>query len=92
MAKHPFPVGRLKLRYDLVRHFKIIVFIFIFMRRLNCHFCFICSAADITPFPYAFQIGIIGENEEWLMVQQLANEPDARSLEVLDLNPYTYYR
>ncbi|XP_076739360.1 protein sidekick-2 isoform X6 [Maylandia zebra] len=38
------------------------------------------------------QIGIIGENEEWLMVHQLANEPDARSLEVLDLNPYTYYR
>lgn len=26
------------------------------------------------------------------MVQQLANEPDARSLEVLDLNPYTFYR
>ncbi|XP_069381286.1 protein sidekick-2 isoform X3 [Paralichthys olivaceus] len=38
------------------------------------------------------QIGIIGENEEWLMVHQLANEPDARSLEVLELNPYTFYR
>uniref|UniRef100_A0A3P8VT00 Sidekick cell adhesion molecule 2 n=1 Tax=Cynoglossus semilaevis TaxID=244447 RepID=A0A3P8VT00_CYNSE len=38
------------------------------------------------------QISIIGENEEWLLVHQLANEPDARSLEVLDLNPYTYYR
>ncbi|XP_029944460.1 protein sidekick-2 isoform X1 [Salarias fasciatus] len=38
------------------------------------------------------QIGVIGENEEWLMVQQLTNEPDARSLEVLDLNPYTFYR
>ncbi|KAI9539301.1 Protein sidekick-2 [Dissostichus eleginoides] len=38
------------------------------------------------------QIGIIGENEEWLMVHQLTNEPDARSLEVLDLNPYTFYR
>ncbi|XP_047428889.1 protein sidekick-2 isoform X3 [Mugil cephalus] len=38
------------------------------------------------------QVGIIGENEEWLMVQQLANEPDARSLEVQDLNPYTFYR
>uniref|UniRef100_A0A7N9AK39 Sidekick cell adhesion molecule 2a n=1 Tax=Mastacembelus armatus TaxID=205130 RepID=A0A7N9AK39_9TELE len=38
------------------------------------------------------QIGIIGENEEWLMVHQVANEPDARSLEVLDLNPYTFYR
>ncbi|KAM7387230.1 hypothetical protein PAMA_009714 [Pampus argenteus] len=38
------------------------------------------------------QIGIIGENEEWLIVHQLTNEPDARSLEVLDLNPYTFYR
>ncbi|KAJ4932428.1 hypothetical protein JOQ06_010850 [Pogonophryne albipinna] len=38
------------------------------------------------------QISIIGENEEWLMVHQLTNEPDARSLEVLDLNPYTFYR
>uniref|UniRef100_A0A673YTQ3 Sidekick cell adhesion molecule 2 n=2 Tax=Salmo trutta TaxID=8032 RepID=A0A673YTQ3_SALTR len=38
------------------------------------------------------QIGIIGENEEWVMVNQLPNEPDARSLEVLELNPYTSYR
>uniref|UniRef100_A0A674ABP6 Sidekick cell adhesion molecule 2 n=1 Tax=Salmo trutta TaxID=8032 RepID=A0A674ABP6_SALTR len=38
------------------------------------------------------QIGIIGENEEWVMVHQLPNEPDARSLEVLELNPYTSYR
>ncbi|KAM8824025.1 protein sidekick-2 isoform 1-T1 [Synchiropus picturatus] len=38
------------------------------------------------------QIGIIGENEEWLTVHQLANEPDVRSIEVLDLNPYTFYR
>ncbi|XP_028979648.1 protein sidekick-2 isoform X3 [Esox lucius] len=38
------------------------------------------------------QIGIIGENEEWVMVHELSNEPDIRSLEVLDLNPYTYYR
>ncbi|XP_059414733.1 protein sidekick-2-like isoform X2 [Carassius carassius] len=38
------------------------------------------------------QIGVIGENEEWVVVHQLANEPDARSLEVQGLNPYTYYR
>lgn len=42
--------------------------------------------------PGVFQVGIIGENEEWLLVHQLSNEPDARSLEVLDLNPYTFYR
>uniref|UniRef100_A0A8C1Q4G4 Sidekick cell adhesion molecule 2b n=1 Tax=Cyprinus carpio TaxID=7962 RepID=A0A8C1Q4G4_CYPCA len=38
------------------------------------------------------QVGVIGENEDWVMVHQLANEPDARSLEVSSLNPYTFYR
>ncbi len=38
------------------------------------------------------QVGMIGENEDWVMVHQLANEPDARSLEVSGLNPYTFYR
>uniref|UniRef100_A0A8C9TQV2 Sidekick cell adhesion molecule 2 n=1 Tax=Scleropages formosus TaxID=113540 RepID=A0A8C9TQV2_SCLFO len=38
------------------------------------------------------QIGAIGENEDWTMVHQVPNEPDARSLEVPGLNPYTFYR
>lgn len=38
------------------------------------------------------QVGVIGEGEEWLLIHQLANEPDARSMEVPDLNPFTYYR
>ena len=38
------------------------------------------------------QIGVVGENEEWVTVHQLPNEPDARSLVVPDLNPYTFYR
>ncbi|KAG9337888.1 hypothetical protein JZ751_027540 [Albula glossodonta] len=38
------------------------------------------------------QISVVGENEEWVTVHQLVNEPDARSLEVPDLNPYTFYR
>lgn len=42
--------------------------------------------------PRVSQIGIVGENEEWLTLQQLPNEPDARAMEVLDLNPYTSYR
>uniref|UniRef100_G1SEF4 Sidekick cell adhesion molecule 2 n=1 Tax=Oryctolagus cuniculus TaxID=9986 RepID=G1SEF4_RABIT len=37
------------------------------------------------------QVGVIGEGEEWLLIHQLANEPDARSMEVPDLNPFTYY-
>lgn len=38
------------------------------------------------------QVGVIGEGEEWLLIYQLSNEPDARSMEVPDLNPFTYYR
>ncbi|KPP75421.1 protein sidekick-2-like [Scleropages formosus] len=38
------------------------------------------------------QIGATGENEDWTMVHQVPNEPDARSLEVPGLNPYTFYR
>uniref|UniRef100_A0A8C5B5A4 Fibronectin type-III domain-containing protein n=1 Tax=Gadus morhua TaxID=8049 RepID=A0A8C5B5A4_GADMO len=38
------------------------------------------------------QVGIIGDNEDWLLVHQLVNEPDARLMEVIELNPYTFYR
>lgn len=38
------------------------------------------------------QVGVVGEGEEWLLVHQLTNEPDARSMEVPELNPFTYYR
>ncbi|XP_058262226.1 protein sidekick-2 isoform X1 [Hemibagrus wyckioides] len=38
------------------------------------------------------QISVIGENEDWVMVHQLINEPHARSMEVPALNPYTFYR
>ncbi|KAM7381296.1 hypothetical protein PAMA_012239 [Pampus argenteus] len=38
------------------------------------------------------QVGMVGENEDWEMVHQVSNEPDARSLEVPGLNPYTFYR
>ncbi|XP_072737349.1 protein sidekick-2 isoform X1 [Ciconia boyciana] len=37
------------------------------------------------------QVGQGGEAEEWGLVHQLANEPDARSMEVPNLKPYTYY-
>ncbi|XP_065805876.1 protein sidekick-2 isoform X3 [Labrus bergylta] len=38
------------------------------------------------------QVGVVGENEDWVMVHQVTNEPEARSLEVPGLNPYTFYR
>lgn len=37
-------------------------------------------------------MGQSGEAEEWGLVHQLANEPDAHSMEVPNLKPYTYYR
>ncbi|XP_025783289.1 protein sidekick-2, partial [Puma concolor] len=39
----------------------------------------------------AGSVGVVGEGEEWLLVHQLTNEPDARSMEVPELNPFTYY-
>ncbi|PWA21587.1 hypothetical protein CCH79_00003262, partial [Gambusia affinis] len=38
------------------------------------------------------QVGMIGENEDWVTVHHVSNEPEARSLEVPGLNPYTLYR
>ena len=38
------------------------------------------------------QVGVVGEGDEWQLIHQLPNEPDARSMEVPDLNPFTYYR
>uniref|UniRef100_A0A8C5C0T2 Sidekick cell adhesion molecule 2 n=1 Tax=Gadus morhua TaxID=8049 RepID=A0A8C5C0T2_GADMO len=38
------------------------------------------------------QVGVTGETEDWVLVHQRYNEPEARSLEVPGLNPYTFYR
>ncbi|RMB95255.1 hypothetical protein DUI87_28242 [Hirundo rustica rustica] len=38
------------------------------------------------------QVGQNGEAGEWGLVHQLANEPEARSMEVPNLKPYTFYR
>ncbi|KAM6897209.1 protein sidekick-2 [Xenentodon cancila] len=38
------------------------------------------------------QVGAVGENEDWMIVHQVSNEPEARSLEVPGLNPFTFYR
>lgn len=46
----------------------------------------------LTPLLSCSQVGAVGENEDWLMVHQVFNEPEARSLEVPGLNPYTSYR
>lgn len=38
------------------------------------------------------KVGATGENDDWVMVHQVSNEPDARSLVVPGLNPFTFYR
>ncbi|XP_051877097.1 protein sidekick-1 [Pristis pectinata] len=38
------------------------------------------------------QIGVMGEDEEWVLLYEVENEPDAQVLEIPNLIPYTYYR
>uniref|UniRef100_UPI00398E8C7C protein sidekick-1 isoform X2 n=1 Tax=Pristiophorus japonicus TaxID=55135 RepID=UPI00398E8C7C len=38
------------------------------------------------------QIGVMGEDEEWVLLYESENEPDAQMLEIPNLTPYTYYR
>ncbi|XP_054992318.1 protein sidekick-1 isoform X1 [Sorex araneus] len=38
------------------------------------------------------QVGTVGEEEEWVSLYEEENEPDAQTLEVPDLTPYTHYR
>ncbi|CAJ0932166.1 unnamed protein product [Ranitomeya imitator] len=37
------------------------------------------------------QVGTQGESEEWVLIHQLANEPNARAMVVPGLNPFTFY-
>ncbi|XP_040186925.1 protein sidekick-2 isoform X1 [Rana temporaria] len=37
------------------------------------------------------QVGTQGESEDWVLIHQLANEPNARSMVVPGLSPYTFY-
>lgn len=38
------------------------------------------------------QVGAIGDEEEWVSLYEEENEPDAQTLEVPNLTPYTHYR
>ncbi|XP_015282694.1 PREDICTED: protein sidekick-1 [Gekko japonicus] len=38
------------------------------------------------------QVGVIGEEEEWVTLCEVEKESDAQSLEIPNLTPYTYYR
>ncbi|XP_013926908.1 PREDICTED: protein sidekick-2 [Thamnophis sirtalis] len=46
---------------------------------------------SISRWQVEVQMGQTGESEEWMLIHQLSNEPEARSMEVPNLNPYTYY-
>ncbi|CAG5904056.1 unnamed protein product [Menidia menidia] len=38
------------------------------------------------------QVGAVGDGEDWVVVHQVSNQPEARFLEVPGLNPFTVYR
>ncbi|KFO07379.1 Protein sidekick-1, partial [Balearica regulorum gibbericeps] len=37
------------------------------------------------------QVGVLGDEEEWVSLHEVENEPDAQMLEVPNLTPYTHY-
>uniref|UniRef100_U3IAM3 Sidekick cell adhesion molecule 1 n=1 Tax=Anas platyrhynchos platyrhynchos TaxID=8840 RepID=U3IAM3_ANAPP len=37
------------------------------------------------------QVGVLGDEEEWVNLHEVENEPDAQMLEVPNLTPYTHY-
>uniref|UniRef100_A0A8B9F5W2 Sidekick cell adhesion molecule 1 n=1 Tax=Amazona collaria TaxID=241587 RepID=A0A8B9F5W2_9PSIT len=37
-------------------------------------------------------VGVLGDEEEWVSLREVENEPDAQMLEVPNLTPYTHYR
>lgn len=51
--------------------------------RYLVHACFCISNA---------QVGVLGDEEEWVSLYEVENEPDAQMLEIPNLTPYTYYR
>lgn len=38
------------------------------------------------------QVGAIGDEEDWVSLYAEENEPDAQTLEIPNLTPYTHYR
>lgn len=38
------------------------------------------------------QVGVLGDEEEWVSLHEVENEPDAQMLEIPNLTPYTHYR
>uniref|UniRef100_A0A8B9SEL6 Sidekick cell adhesion molecule 1 n=1 Tax=Apteryx owenii TaxID=8824 RepID=A0A8B9SEL6_APTOW len=38
------------------------------------------------------QVGVLGDEEEWVNLHEVENEPDAQMLEIPNLIPYTHYR
>lgn len=38
------------------------------------------------------QVGAIGDEEDWVSLYEEENEPDAQTLEIPNLTPYTHYR
>lgn len=50
-----------------------------------------CSLSSFPEAPFP-QVGAIGDGEEWVSLYEEENEPDAQTLEIPNLTPYTHYR
>lgn len=50
------------------------------------------SLLYICSYLFFIQVGVLGDEEEWVNLHEVENEPDAQMLEVPNLTPYTHYR
>lgn len=50
-----------------------------------------CGLSAVPEAPFS-QVGAIGDGEEWVSLYEEENEPDAQTLEIPNLTPYTHYR
>lgn len=53
---------------------------------------YLCAPSLMPMTPGSPQVGAIGEEEDWVTLYEVENEPDAQTLEIPNLTPYTQYR
>ena len=58
----------------------------------NSLYISIYSLLCIPSYLSHIQVGVLGDEEEWVSLREVENEPDAQMLEVPNLTPYTHYR
>jgi len=62
-----------------------------FMYIILCKYLYIVCIVFLLNLSHP-QVGVLGDEEEWVSLREVENEPDAQMLEVPNLTPYTHYR